>query len=329
MDFILASWKVLLLTEIGNRLREARIAKGLSLDDLQTITKIQKRYLLGIEEGNYSLMPGSFYVRAFIKQYAEAVGLEPEALFEEFKGEIPTTAADELPGQLSRVQSRKSFSDTGSKVLDVLPKLLIGVFILGAFVFVWYFLAQKDTGDMVEEPDPTENKEVRYEESEDLAKEEEPKKTEEDTKAVGKNDEKKDVKDTKNEQVDKKDKNDKSKIKQEITVKQAQGDKSFYELSNAEKFELKLVSTGETWVNVKNGKGYSFFQGLMKKGETESQTLDLSQETDIVIVVGNTTATEIFVNDQKVEYAVAPNDVVRQDIAIHYVKSESEPELEQ
>ena len=109
MDFILASWKVLLLTEIGNRLREARIAKGLSLDDLQTITKIQKRYLLGIEEGNYSLMPGSFYVRAFIKQYAEAVGLEPEALFEEFKGEIPTTAADELPGSF-RVFNRESHS---------------------------------------------------------------------------------------------------------------------------------------------------------------------------------------------------------------------------
>ncbi len=322
----MASWKVLLLTEIGNRLKEARMAKGLSLDDLQTITKIQKRYLLGIEEGNYSLMPGSFYVRAFIKQYAEAVGLESEALFEEFKEEIPDTASDDLPGQLSRVQSRKSFSETGSKVLDILPKLLIGVFILGAFVFAWYFLAKNDTGDIVEEPNPTDNKEIRYEESEDLAKEEKSEKMEEDPKRVAKNDDEKDVKDAKNKERDKEDKNDKSKVMQEITVKQTQGDESFYELTNADKFELKLVSTGETWVNIKNGKGYSFFQGMMKKGETESQTLDLSQETDIVIVVGNTTATEIYVNDQKVEYAVAPNDVVRQDIAIHYVKAESEPE---
>ena len=36
-------------------------------------------------------MPGNFYVRAFIKQYAEAVGLDPEELFEEFKNEIPNT----------------------------------------------------------------------------------------------------------------------------------------------------------------------------------------------------------------------------------------------
>ena len=34
-------------------------------------------------------MPGKFYVRAFIKQYAEAVGLEPEDFFEEYKSEIP------------------------------------------------------------------------------------------------------------------------------------------------------------------------------------------------------------------------------------------------
>ena len=68
------------MTELGARLKEARLAKGYSIDDLQEITKIQKRYLAGIEEGNYSTMPGAFYVRAFIKQYAEAVGLNGDEL---------------------------------------------------------------------------------------------------------------------------------------------------------------------------------------------------------------------------------------------------------
>jgi cytoskeletal protein RodZ len=61
------------VTELGNRLKEARLAKGLSLEDLQSITKIQKRYLIGIEEGNYSSMPGNFYVRAFVKQYQQLI----------------------------------------------------------------------------------------------------------------------------------------------------------------------------------------------------------------------------------------------------------------
>ena len=63
---------------------------------MQEITKIQKRYLVGIEEGNYSIMPGTFYVRAFIKQYAEAVGLDPDEIFEEFKNEIPSHQTEEV-----------------------------------------------------------------------------------------------------------------------------------------------------------------------------------------------------------------------------------------
>ncbi len=77
------------LTELGNRLKEARLAKGLSLDDLQAITKIQKRYLIGIEEGNFQSMPGNFYVRAFIKQYAEAVDLNLKSCLKTLKMKFP------------------------------------------------------------------------------------------------------------------------------------------------------------------------------------------------------------------------------------------------
>ena len=75
---------------------------------------------------------------------------------------------------------------------------------------------------------------------------------------------------------------------------------------------MKFVSTGETWVNVKNSKGKSVFQGMLIKGGTESQTVDLSQETEVIVVAGNATDTEIYVNDQKLEYAVSPTEEVRQ-----------------
>ncbi|WBX79510.1 helix-turn-helix domain-containing protein [Virgibacillus salarius] len=42
--------------EIGARLKEAREAKNLSLESLQETTKIQKRYLLAIEEGNLHIL---------------------------------------------------------------------------------------------------------------------------------------------------------------------------------------------------------------------------------------------------------------------------------
>lgn len=298
---------MLQLTELGNRLKEARVEKGLSLDDLQEVTKIQKRYLIGIEEGNYSAMPGKFYVRAFIKQYAEAVGLEPEVLFEEYKNDIPSILSEDIPGQLSRVQTKKSLSDSSSKILDVLPKILIGVLVIGAFVFIWY-LAQKYSGDEGGQTTPKESKqEITYEESADLTTERQA-------------DESDNAKDAEEEKNAKEEDEKPAQAPQEIKVVEANGDQSVYELTNTEKFELKVISTGETWVNIKNSKGYSFFQGMLKKGETESQVFDMSQETEVIVVAGNSTATEIYINDQKLEYAVSPAEVVRQDIIIRYVK---------
>jgi cytoskeletal protein RodZ len=299
---------VLHLSELGNRLKEARLEKGISLDNLQEITKIQKRYLIGIEEGNFKSMPGKFYVRAFIKQYAEAVGLEPELLFEEFENEIPNTLNDDIPGNLSRVQSRKSLSDNSSKVLDVLPKVIISVLIIGVIAFVWYLLAQKSAGNSTDETAPEDKQEVTYEESTELSPSNEKKQQEEETQ-----DDLTNEKDNALEEPVKPD--------QELTVSEANGDQSIYELKNAEKFELKIVSTGETWVNIKNSNGVSVFQGMLIKGGTESQTIDMSQETEVVVVAGNSTATEIYVNDQKLEYAVSPTEEVRQDIRIRYVKT--------
>lgn len=295
------------MTELGNRLKEAREAKGLSLDQLQDLTKIQKRYLKGIEEGNYSMMPGKFYVRAFIKQYAEAVGIEPEELFEQYKNEIPSTYDNELPEQLSRVQSRKNISGNSSKILDMLPKILIGVFVIGAIALIWYFL-QSNARNEAKEPVQEKNVPARFEQSANLEKDvEESEKTETKEKEKTSPDETEPVEEEKAQE-------------QQVSVVEASGRNTVYELKNADKFLLKVASRGgETWVNILNGKGHSFFQGTLSKGGTESQTVDFSKEQEAVIVVGNSANTEIYINDQKVEFAVPPSESVRQDITIRYV----------
>ncbi|MFP5111315.1 helix-turn-helix domain-containing protein [Bacillaceae bacterium C204] len=301
------------MTELGNRLKEARVAKGLSLDDLQSMTKIQKRYLIGIEEGNYASMPGNFYVRAFIKQYAEALSLNPDEIFETYKGEIPASYNDDLPQQLSRVKTHKAISETNSKIFDILPKILIGVFVIGVASLLYYFV-YKHAGDNTNESINKETERVKIVKSENLEKE----KADAKENTTNTTDEKKDNQQQEEEQQTTVDETP----KQEITAVQSSGRNSTYELKNADKFVVKLVSKGQTWVSIKNGKGKSFFQGTLKTSGTESQIEDLSAESTAVIRVGNAADTEIYVNDQKLEYAVPATANVQNITIQHVLKNE-------
>lgn len=293
------------MTELGNILKEAREARGLSLDELQSITKIQKRYLLGIEEGNYSMMPGKFYVRAFIKQYAEAVGLDPEQLFEQHKNEIPSTYNEELPEQLSRVQSRKSISPDTSKILDILPKILIGVFILGAIALIWYLIVQ-NAGDGAEQPANTDKSKPNIEETEDIV-------DDSGDEGTGEEDEAAEDEEPAEEEAEP------ETPAQELSVLSSSGSNTVYELKGADSFVIKIVSLGQTWVGLSNG-SKSIFQETLVKGKNESRTEDLSNETKAVINIGRAPDTEIYVNDQKLEYAVSPEKDMTQVITINFVK---------
>ncbi|MGG3561749.1 RodZ domain-containing protein [Neobacillus rhizosphaerae] len=298
------------MTELGNRLKEARLAKGFSLDDVQSMTKIQKRYLIGIEEGNYASMPGNFYVRAFIKQYSEALGLNSDEIFETYKSEIPAVYNDELPKQLSRVKTHKTINEGNSKILNLLPKILIGVFVVGLASLI-YVLVTNHAGSDSNESLSKENDPVKYVKSENLEKAKEAEKKEKE----------------KEEETAKQKEEEKAPEvvtpTQELSVVQSAGRDTTYELKNADKFVVKLVAKGgAAWVSVKNGKGRTFYSDTLKPDGTSSQTVDLSAETLANIRVGNAANTEIYINDQKLEYAIPATANVQNIKIQHVLKSE-------
>ena len=295
------------MTELGSALKSAREANGLSLDDLQRLTKIQKRYLIGIEKGNYDMMPGKFYVRAFIKQYAEAVGLEPEEIFEQYKNDIPSVREDELPEQLSRVQSKKTMSPAQSKLLESLPKILVAVFILGLAVAI-YFLITNFMPQGNEPNGENESEIVKIEDSAGGTPVTED--TEEDNEDSASKDKGAADKEG-NEEAE-------EETKQEISVSEQSSGNTVYELTNADEFKLKLTSTGQTWVQIETGSGTVLFSGMLNENESEEQ--DITGEEGVKLIIGNTVDTQVYVNGDQLEYAIAPTDKVKQNITINYVK---------
>ena len=85
--------------QLGERLRRRREELGLSLDDVQARTKIRKKYLRALEEGQWEVMPGEVYLKGFLRAYAECVGLDARAILKEYeeRAEASTPANEVVP----------------------------------------------------------------------------------------------------------------------------------------------------------------------------------------------------------------------------------------
>lgn len=127
---------------IGKKLRDAREEKGYTLDDLQQITKIQKRYLIAIEDQNFKALPGDFYVRAFVKQYADTVGLNGNELLKDYDDELPETKTSEYSEHITQaVETRSSHHRTAEKMENArrkyLPTIIIAAIVIVILLVIW------------------------------------------------------------------------------------------------------------------------------------------------------------------------------------------------
>lgn len=90
---------------IGQRLREERLAKGIKLSEVSEVTRIRTAFLEAIEADRFDQLPGSFYARSFIRQYAGYLGLEDPHLEAEIKRQLgesgPVVSTQELLSGLS------------------------------------------------------------------------------------------------------------------------------------------------------------------------------------------------------------------------------------
>jgi len=72
------------LKELGNLLREKRESKGVSISETSNDLKIKEVVLENIEEGNIGAFKDIYVLKDYIRSYAKYLGLDPEALVDEF-----------------------------------------------------------------------------------------------------------------------------------------------------------------------------------------------------------------------------------------------------
>lgn len=81
------------MIKAGDKLKEERLKKGLSLEDISKTTKIKVLFLEHIENGQYLSLPSPSYASGFVKNYARALGLDEKEILALFRREFDAEGA--------------------------------------------------------------------------------------------------------------------------------------------------------------------------------------------------------------------------------------------
>jgi hypothetical protein len=128
------------MPEIGATLREARMRQRIDIAEVELETKIRAKYLRALENEEWDLLPGTTYVKSFLRTYAEALGLDGRLLVEEYKLRHERLSDVELqpisPRSGTTGQGRRRRRSGSPR----LPRGLVVAAVVGALLVALYFL---------------------------------------------------------------------------------------------------------------------------------------------------------------------------------------------
>lgn len=283
--------------QIGKKLRDARQAKGYTLDDLQQLTKIQKRYLIAIEDEKFDELPGDFYVRAFIKQYADTVGLDGNELLKEFNEQLPKAKTEEYSDHISqavetRANRRKTVSQGVSKVRQYMPTIIIACVIVIVLAAIWVTAivrGHQDSSTKIDNSSVSVSGESRKKSSSSVKK-------------------------------------SSTKTKKSTAIKLTEASRNnnsvTYNAASLKKdAKLQIKTSGRAWNSVTTD-GTNALSRTMDANSTADVTIKRTTST-VVITVGNASATTLKLGNKKINFTDNGRYNNTRTVTIHFGNSSS------
>jgi cytoskeletal protein RodZ len=119
----------------GSIIREERVRRGISLEKAEAATRIRKKFLIAIEQDDYSVLPSLLYAKGFIKNYSEYLGLDSGTVLAFYRRQTDEGHVTTLPKK-DKEAFRSSWSQlTPSRFVGLLVSILI-------VLFFAYFITQ-------------------------------------------------------------------------------------------------------------------------------------------------------------------------------------------
>lgn len=114
---------------LGEKLRELRRGQAITMDMLVRDTRIQRKYLIALERGDYLSLPEPLYTRNFIRSYARYLGADEQyfiELYEEECGRCDLTEPSMMPRQ--KVRRASFFAGWRMIVLGLAVSVVLSLF---------------------------------------------------------------------------------------------------------------------------------------------------------------------------------------------------------
>ena len=102
------------LRRVGNFIKESRLSRNQSIEELASDLKIGAHQLEAIEEGNEEKLPEKVFIKAMIRRISQKLKLDTEFLMDEFKTERKEVEIEEIVEEVSK----KNYKSRQSKNLN-------------------------------------------------------------------------------------------------------------------------------------------------------------------------------------------------------------------
>jgi cytoskeleton protein RodZ len=121
---------------VGARLKQAREAQGLAIDDVAQQLKFAPRQIESLEHERFDRLPGPTIARGMVRNYARLLKLDPEPLVERMPAQADKTPD---PGRIAeRFREEVPYSEGGKRSTFIYAGFSIGLLVLvGVVAYEW------------------------------------------------------------------------------------------------------------------------------------------------------------------------------------------------
>jgi cytoskeleton protein RodZ len=127
-------------SEIGQTLRKARTDRGIELSEVERATKIRVKFIEAMEEERWEALPAPAYARGFLEIYARYLGLDQQALLDEYRETVegerhePIPESVIKPGTLRQTRPVRRTSSVNPKAVAKVLGALVVLVVLGLVI---------------------------------------------------------------------------------------------------------------------------------------------------------------------------------------------------